>query len=124
MKVFYSTLLILACSCFSSSPAQAMSFRCNSYVIDKGMHKVELMQKCGTPASASVRFEKRTVRVKTFSEPQTYPRLQNGTVVEVEKEIEVAVEEWVYNFGPSQFMQLVLIEEGRIRSISDLGYGR
>ena len=124
MKTFAFIILISACSCLFVSSANAMSFRCNSYVIDKGMHKVELMQKCGTPASASVRFEKRTVRVKTYNEPQTYPRLQNGSVVEVEKEVEVAVEEWVYNFGPSQFMQLVLIEEGRIRSISDLGYGR
>lgn len=85
---------------------------------------MELIQKCGTPASASYRMEKRTIRIKKYSDLQTYPRLPNGTVVEVEKEVEVPIEEWIYNFGPQQFMQLVLIEDGRIRSISDLGYGR
>lgn len=117
-------ILTLSLVAFASAPVHAMSFRCNSFVIDIGMHKAELMQKCGTPASASYRSEKRIVRVRKYNDPQTYPRGANDIVVEVEKEIEVPIEEWIYNFGPQQFMQLVLIEDGRIKSIKDMGYGR
>ncbi len=124
MRFFPKYTLVLSVVGLLCAPVHAMSFRCNSYVIDNGMHKAELIQKCGTPASASFRMEKRTVRVRKYIDPQTYPRPVNGTVVEVEKEVEVPIEEWIYNFGPHQFMQLVILEEGRIRSISDMGYGR
>jgi len=108
----------------SISPAYAGSFRCNSYVIEVGMHKLELSQRCGAPASASSRIERRTVRVKQRALPGVYPQNSPNQVVEVERETETTIEEWIYNFGPSQFMQRVVIEDGRIKEISDLGYGR
>jgi hypothetical protein len=35
----------------------------------------------------------------------------------------VNIEEWVYNFGPSQFMQLLVFEDGLLVAVRDLGYG-
>lgn len=105
-----------------SQEASAMSFRCNSYLIEVGMQKLELSQKCGAPASASSRIERRITRVKQRAAPGVYPR--DLQVVEVEQEVEITIEEWIYNFGPNQFMQRVVMEGGRIRKISDLGYGR
>lgn len=108
----------------SGSAAHAGSFRCNSYVIEVGMQKLELSQRCGAPASASSRIERRIVRVKQRALPGVYPQNLPNQVVEVEREVETTIEEWIYNFGPHQFMQRVVIEDGRIREISDLGYGR
>lgn len=126
-------LLLIRCAVFcvsvcgvsiSASPAYAGSFRCNSYVIDVGMHKLELSQRCGAPASASSRIERRTTRVKQRALPGVYPQNLPNQGVEVEREVETTIEEWIYNFGPNQFMQRVVIEDGRIKEISDLGYGR
>jgi hypothetical protein len=37
---------------------------------------------------------------------------------------EVRVEEWVYNFGPTQLMSSLIFENGRLVRIRTLGYGR
>ena len=125
----FRTGLLFLCGLISSGlmtseSAQAMGFRCNSYVIDVGMNKLELSQKCGAPASASSRIEKRIVRVKQKPAPGIYPQNSAGYIVEVEREIDVTIEDGVYNFWPHQFMQRVSMENGVIRGISDLGYGR
>jgi hypothetical protein len=41
----------------------------------------------------------------------------------LQREVFVQVEEWVYNFGPTQFMQLLVFEEGRLVKIQNLDYG-
>ncbi|WP_414858776.1 DUF2845 domain-containing protein [Paucibacter sp. TC2R-5] len=43
--------------------------------------------------------------------------------MEVEREIQVSIEEGVYNFGPQQFMQLLIFEDGRLKSVQDLDFG-
>ena len=35
----------------------------------------------------------------------------------------VQIEEWVYNFGPQRFMQLLRFEDGRLKQIQDLASG-
>lgn len=98
------------------APAPAWAFRCNSFVIDAGLHKSEVLKKCGAPTTQDTRIERRIVRVRNGSPTQ-------GGQVEVEREVQVTIEEWVYNFGPSQFMQMVIFENGRIVGVKDLGYG-
>ncbi len=97
----------------------AWAFRCNSYVIDSGLHKAEVMKKCGAPTSQDTRIERRILRVRNG---QGGPH-GAGNSVEVEREIQITVDEWIYNFGPSQFMQLVTFENGRVVETKDLGYG-
>ncbi len=97
----------------------AWAFRCNSYVIDAGLHKAEVMKKCGAPTSQDTRIERRILRVRDSQGGVRGP----GTSVEVERELQVTIEEWIYNFGPSQFMQLLIFENGRLTEAKDLGYG-
>jgi len=33
------------------------------------------------------------------------------------------IDEWVYNFGPSEFMRLVTFVDGRLVYVKSLGYG-
>jgi hypothetical protein len=109
--------------------AQALAFRCNSYVIDVGMHKAEVMNKCGNPATRDQRVERRRIGVRQSSGNQVLPPLPmpmqgNRNSVEYEREIEIQIEEWVYNFGSQRFMQLLTFEDGRLKQIQDLGYGQ
>jgi hypothetical protein len=99
----------------------AWAFRCNSYVIDAGMPKFEVLRKCGQPSSKEQRIDRRLVRVRLPAPPG--PNVPLGGRVEVERELQVQAEEWVYNFGPNQFMQLLLFEDGRLLSVKDIGYG-
>lgn len=98
--------------------ADAWSMRCKSYVIDTGMPKMEVVQKCGEPSSRDTRTERRTMRVR-----ESQRRDYNKSSVEVEREIEITVDEWIYNFGPNQFMQQLIFENGKVVQIRDLGYG-
>ena len=103
-------------------PAQA--FRCNSWVIDPGLHKAEVLGKCGRPASQDQRTEYRVQRVReaVWTRPAGGgPAVQSA--VEVERHVPVQIEEWVYNFGPHQFMQALRFENGRLVEVRDLGYG-
>lgn len=124
------SLLSLVCLCTKSS-AQALAFRCNSYVIDVGMHKMDVINKCGNPAMAERRIERRRLGVhqhnivgaqQTFVQPAQVHT--NRGAIEYQREIEIQVEEWVYNFGPQRFMQLLIFEDGRLKQIQDLGYGQ
>jgi hypothetical protein len=35
----------------------------------------------------------------------------------------IAIDEWLYNFGSTRFMQFLHFENGQLKSIKDLGYG-
>jgi hypothetical protein len=107
-------------------PQASWAFRCNSHVIDAGMSKMEAMNKCGAPTSRDTRTERRLIRVRDIAYTNTTPQGQTGgtgQMVEREREVLVDIEEWIYNFGPNQFMQLLLFEDGRLISVRDLGYG-
>ena len=118
----YAAVLLLTAACLGAPPAQA--FRCNSWVIDPGLHKAEVLGKCGAPFGQSLRTEYRVQRLRET----VWTRPVNGgppvqSAVEVERQVPVVIEEWVYNFGPQQFMQSLRFENGRLVEVQDLGYG-
>ncbi|HLO94386.1 MAG TPA: DUF2845 domain-containing protein [Burkholderiaceae bacterium] len=103
-------------------PAQA--FHCNTWVIDPGLRKAEVLGKCGTPFSQEQRTEYRVQRVRetVWTRPVAGgPPVQSA--VEVERQVPVVIDEWVYNFGPQQFMQALRFENGQLVEVRDLGYG-
>jgi hypothetical protein len=102
------------------------AFRCNSNVVDAGMKTIEVMNKCGTPSTRDARIDRRIIRLREnvyFNTPPPGQTAVAGQAVEHEREILVNIEEWVYNFGPSQFMQLLVFEDGLLVAVRDLGYG-
>lgn len=115
-----ATALLLGLLCQS----HAHAFRCNTWVIDPGLRKAEVLGKCGTPFSQDQRTEYRIQRVREM----VWTRPANGgpavqSAVEVERQVPVVIEEWVYNFGPHQFMQALRFENGVLVETRDLGYG-
>lgn len=130
MKLPISAVLVSAFLIGLSIPksVQALAFRCNTYVIDAGMHKAEIMQKCGNPMTRDQRVERRRLGVRQSNVNPQFASTMSPQIarhgVEYEREIEIQIEEWVYNFGPQRFMQLLVFEEGRLKSIQDLSYGQ
>ncbi|MBR7801544.1 DUF2845 domain-containing protein [Undibacterium fentianense] len=126
-------LLLIGCGFFSvmmayATDSYALAFRCNNYVVDVGMHKVEVMQKCGVPAAREQRTERRRIGLRQASPTLPYSVNQYSgdtrTGLEFEREIDIQLEEWVYNFGPQRFMQLLTFEDGRLKKIQELSYGQ
>lgn len=102
----------------------AQAFRCNAFVIDPGLRKAEVLGKCGSPFTQDQRTEYRLQRVRET----VWGRASPGgppvqTAVEVERQVPVVIDEWVYNFGPQQFMQALRFENGTLVDVRDLGYG-
>ena len=90
------------------------------------MKTIEVMNKCGTPSTRDARIDRRIIRLREnvyFNTPPPGQTAVAGQAVEHEREILVNIEEWVYNFGPSQFMQLLVFEDGLLVAVRDLGYG-
>lgn len=110
-KAFCSGLMLGAL--LTCQPAWAL--RCGTYLVDVGMQKTEVLQRCGTPTSQEKKTERRFVRQRSGFPNQP---------IFIEREVFVDIEEWIYNFGPTQFMQRLVFEEGRLVKIEDLSYGR
>jgi hypothetical protein len=114
-------------SFFSLFYSQASwAFICNSNVIDTGLNKAEVLSKCGPPSTREQRTEQRTMRIRSSGYPTTGPSSPGGVpgpMVEQERTVVLHIEEWVYNFGPNQFMQRLVFEDGLLINVRDLGYG-
>jgi hypothetical protein len=115
------TATLIAVLLLSSTAAEA--FRCGRKIVRENMHEVQIRKICGKPAIERqlgyvLRSEYIPVRrgtspgitVEHFPGYGTYTR-------------EVALTEYVYNFGPRKFMRRLLFEGGVLMSIETIGYG-
>lgn len=92
-------------------PAHALF--CGNNLVFAGLAKMQVLQRCGAPDFVDHRIEYRLAS-------QLYPLTQFPQQVG----IPVDVEEWIYDFGPQRFMELLRFENGRLHIIQNLGYGR
>ncbi|GAW68786.1 hypothetical protein GPEL0_01f5277 [Geoanaerobacter pelophilus] len=83
---------------------------CPSGIASIGDYQAEVLGKCGEPAVKAQREERRFEKVREGGREKTLSTT-------------VTVDEWTFNFGPREFMQLVLFENGRVKRIESLGYG-
>ena len=60
----------LAFSALLLTPS-AWAFRCNSFVIDAGMAKPEVLRKCGTPSLQEQRLDRRVIRLRVPAAPNS-----------------------------------------------------
>jgi hypothetical protein len=107
----------------------ALALRCGSYVINEGMYKAEVYSKCGQATSIDSHIETRSTG--TLAQNQQYyggqrnsfPNSsfgygQNNTV-----QVDIIVDEWIYNFGPSRLQQYLRFENGKLMEIRNLSRG-
>jgi hypothetical protein len=102
-------LLVLALA--AASPAFA--FRCGTKLVSEGDTRSQVAAKCGEPTEVDRRSVLREAITWIGGRAyHTAPGL-----------IEIPVESWIYNLGPSKFMQRVRFEDGVVVAVETLGYG-
>jgi hypothetical protein len=105
-------VLAVALVPFGGAPPAAADegFRCDTgRLISVGDHLVEVRNKCGDPDYVGQQVEKRKHREKV----RRHEGQWSEEVME-EREIEVVLDEWIYDLGPRKFMRSVLFENGRV----------
>jgi hypothetical protein len=76
-------------------------------------------KKCGDPAFTLQRTEKRKVKVKV----RRWLSPTEQEEASEEREIEVLVDEWTYDFGSNRFVRHVAFEDARVVSVTTGDYG-
>jgi hypothetical protein len=110
-KLLHAGLAVLFVA-LSQAPAFASepgSMFCHGGIISTGDTVGEVLAKCGQPTYATQREEK---------------RVYGGYWRGAERLITtVAIDDWLYNFGPNRFQYRLVLENGFVRKIESLEYG-
>jgi Protein of unknown function (DUF2845) len=105
---------------FSAGDAAAEGMRCGNRLVSKGDTTYVVRSRCGEPNDATRRVETRTerrrVRVPCGRGDVRCDRVQEVT-------IDVVIDEWVYDFGPQQFVRYVTFLDGRLYKVDTGSYG-
>lgn len=105
-------------------PLDAWAMRCGTALINKGDSQAKVLAKCGEPVTRSSRYALRsgTYVKESGLEVDGADGTESGRYYAYGRS-EVLVEEWVYNFGPNQFMRQVTFANGIVEDVKTLGYG-
>jgi hypothetical protein len=93
--------------------AHADGFSCGQRVVTEGMPLAEVRAVCGEPAQVTTKPILRRPVVWYHGRPY---HVGDGFV-------EVVVETWIYNFGPTRLMRKLRFEDGVLQDVETLGYG-
>jgi hypothetical protein len=105
--------LVLAACLVLAPDARADGFSCGSRVVTDGMSADEVRAACGPPARITSKTILRRPVVWWHGRPI---RVGDG-------EVEVTVETWLYNFGPTRLLRQLRFEDGVLHEVETLGYG-
>ena len=99
----------------AAPPAWADTMRCKNKLVTDGDTMYDVRSRCGEAVSQLHRVELRTVRQWVAGPCRTNDPRSCGQMVE--RTIEVAIDEWTYDFGPHRFVQYLTFEQGRLLTI-------
>ena len=100
----------------------ALAFRCGSKIVRDGMHEQQVIAACGEPTS--VRHLGHTIRAYDYRFRLRNPgHIYYRTPGIGHFATEVAVTEFVYNFGPRKLMRRLIFEGSVLVEIETIGYG-
>lgn len=117
IKVAGALLLIL----IAATPAHA--FRCGNKIVIENMHEQQVLNVCGEPAA----IRHLGYALRGFKLPTRRSLIAGKTAAGREGYThyaqEVAITEYIYNFGPRKFMRRLVFEGSILVSIESMGYG-
>lgn len=90
-----------------SADVLAASFNCRGGIISTGDGSIDVLAKCGEPDSRESHQEELSERLGDNTRQKTF----------------ITVEEWTYNFGPTQFMRTVILKNGVVTDVRTGNYG-
>lgn len=105
--------LALAIALGWGGPAHASGFSCGNRVVTDGMTSGEVRAVCGEPAEITSRPILRRPVVWRHGRPYVIG----------DSQVEVVVETWIYNFGPTRLMRKLRFDDGVLQEIETLGHG-
>ena len=112
---------------FLSFPTATFALRCGHALVDLGDYKADVIEKCGEPESIETHVEKRGESNFASGSQSNNRRFYSGAAVGFGQqqyvEIEVIVEEWIYDFGRRRFQHYLRFENGKLKEIKSLGRG-
>jgi hypothetical protein len=82
---------------------------CKGGIVSIGDTAGEVISKCGQPATTTQREQKRVEKES---------RSTRGQII-----TSVTIDDWIFNFGPSQFQYQLILGNGRVARIESLDYG-
>lgn len=113
-------LVLLICFLFAHP---VFALRCRSSLVDIGDIKEDVIAICGEPKSIDTHIERRAI-VNSVGQTQSngntafvFPSTYVNQGQQQYTEIEVVVEEWVYDFGRTHFQQYLRFENGRLTDV-------
>lgn len=117
-----SAALVVAGAVLSTSLAKADSLSCDGNIASSGDSRYQVQSVCGEPDDAAHHVEYHTVRVRVPG-PCHMERGCRRCDVEVERTVELEVDDWTYDFGSNRFIEFLRFEDGRLVSVREGGYG-
>ena len=112
--------VLLAAGLFHPTLAAADGMRCGTKLVSDGDSTYEVQSRCGEPQGKTKRIELRTVRVWVGA-PCVTADARCGRAIE--RTVEVQIEEWTYDFGPTKFIHYATFEDGRLLRVVTGDYG-
>jgi hypothetical protein len=126
MKRVFAPLVFGLAATFASATQPAApaladgGFRCPSgRLVATGDHMTVVQRKCGEPDHVLQRTEKRKIKVKV----RRWIGPGQQEEISEEREIEVLVDEWTYDFGSDRFIRFVAFENARVVHVTTGPYG-
>ena len=101
--LFFLTLMFM----MPCSDTYSATLGCAGGIISDGDTRADVLAKCGEPDWKETHYE------------EIIDRPDPGT----RRKVLITVEEWTYNFGPTQFTRIVTLKNGRVTDIRTGKYG-
>lgn len=107
----------------------AFALRCGHSLVQEGDYKADVLDKCGEPDSVDSHYERRGSANHANAGIYDYNnRRHQGNSFNYGQqnyqEVEVLVEEWIYDFGRARLRKLLRFENGKLKEVESLGKGR
>lgn len=118
-RTLLSAALLL--TVFLAWSGDAFAFRCGNRLVSFGDAAWDVAAKCGDPSWVDSRQENHVEYV--YTAPYLPGGATSGARVPVATIVQVNIEEWTYNMGPSQFIRVLRFENSRLVDIMTGGYG-
>lgn len=118
-RLVRSASIAAVCAALMLVSEAALAFRCGTKLVRDGMHEQQVIAICGEPTTVRhLGYAIRGYDLGRYRGNRSYRYPYAGHLSR-----EVAVTEYVYNFGPRKLMRRLIFEGGILVDIDSIGYG-
>ncbi len=119
MRISLSFLLLAITLAIPATPWADSGFRCpTGRLVSVGDRSDEVLDRCGEPDAVIQRIEKRKVKHKVT---RHIGNLEESIIEE--EEIEVPIDEWMYDMGRYALTRYVVFENNQVVNVTTGKYG-